>query len=93
MVRGCIGLALGAAIAWPASAQQPATPQPAAPQSNIVVTGKAKRVCEQSVETGSLRVSRVCRSAGEWEEIRQAGIDAKERIRSNRALVSMQRPE
>lgn len=92
MIRTFIGIASVMGLAGAASAQQVGSGSPSvAPQSNIVVTGKAKRVCERGVETGSLMPSRVCRTQSEWDEIRQAGINAVERIRNNRTMISMQR--
>jgi hypothetical protein len=92
MIRTFIGIASLVGLGGAASAQQAGAASPAvAPQSKIVVTGKAKRVCERSIETGSLMPSRVCRTQGEWDELHQTAVNALERIRNNRTLVSMQR--
>lgn len=93
MIRTFIGIASVVGLAGAASAQQAQVASPTvAPQGKIVVTGKAKRVCERGVETGSLMPSRICRTQGEWDEIRQTGINALERIRGSRTLVSMHDP-
>jgi len=92
MIRTIISIASVVGLAGAASAQHAVVGLPAvAPQNKIVVTGKAKRVCERSIETGSLMPSRVCRTQGEWDELHQTAVNALERIRNNRTLVSMQR--
>ena len=92
MIRTLIGIASVVGMAGAASAQQAGgATSTVAPQSKIVVIGKAKRVCERSIETGSLMPSRVCRTQGEWDELHQTAVNALERIRSNRTPASMQR--
>jgi hypothetical protein len=87
MIR--IGLAIGVTTGLAQAAiSHPAPAQPAEPQSKIVVTGKSKRVCQRSVETGSLMPARVCRTQEEWDDLEKGAMATLERNRSNRTFAS-----
>ena len=60
---------------WPAalSAQQPAPVAPPSP-GKIVVTGKAKKVCETSASLGSIIPTRICKTQEEWDEIHERSL-------------------
>ena len=83
MLTTCIILAFSV----PALAQQAPPAGAAAPEGQeIVVEGELpdakKRVCKSSVATGSIMSKRVCRTKGEWEEIRERSIAAAERMKA-----------
>jgi hypothetical protein len=83
MIRIFLAIGVTAGLAQAASAQ-PAPAQSAGPQSKIVVTGKSKRVCQRSVETGSLMPSRVCRTQEEWDDLEKGAMAILERARNTR---------
>ena len=78
--------------------QAPVTPPEATPRnpndrdpSNITVTGEREQepaseriVCRSSVSTGSIMPRRTCRTAGEWERIRQRSIETLDRMSAER---------
>jgi hypothetical protein len=89
MIRILLAVGLAAGLMQVAGAQPAPAPAPSAePQNKIVVTGKSKRVCQRSVETGSLMPSRVCRTQEEWDEFERGAQATLERIRSNRTFAS-----
>src|SRR5690349_9369961 len=94
MIRTFVSIASVATLTAAAHAQQPPSSAPATPSEKIVVTGKAagkaKMVCERTIETGSLMPSKICRTQEKWDELHQSAMDNLERVRSNRTLVSMQ---
>ena len=61
------------------------TPEPEPPE--VVVEGKIpdanKRVCKSEGTTGSIIPKRVCRTKGEWEEIRARSLAIFERKKAD----------
>lgn len=89
MIRILLAVGLAAGLMQVAGAQPATAPAPSAePQNKIVVTGKSKRVCQRSVETGSLMPSRVCRTQEEWDDLEKGAMATLERNRSNRTFAS-----
>ena len=76
----------------------PVTPPNATPRnpnerdpSSITVTGEREQeeaseriVCRRSVATGSIMPQRTCRTAGEWERIRQRSLETLDRMSAER---------
>ena len=58
-----------------------------AQSQEVIVEGKIpdanKRVCRQMTPTGSILQTRVCRTKGEWEEIRRRNIYVLEQIKKD----------
>ena len=54
----------------------------------VTVTGKRleqdKRVCVSDVTTGSIMPKTICKTKGEWEEQRQRGLAAIQRLKDDR---------
>lgn len=61
---------------WPAAlnAQQPAPATPSPAPGKIVVTGKAKKVCETTASLGSIIPTRICKTQEEWDEIHERSL-------------------
>ena len=85
MISLFVGAAAIVGMAASAGAQSQGS---TAPQEKILVTGKSKRICQRSVETGSLMPSRICRTQEEWDELQKGAMATLERIRSNRTFAS-----
>jgi len=55
---------------------------------DVTVTGKRpdrdKRVCVSDVTTGSIMPKTICKTKGEWEEQRQRGLAAIQRLKDDR---------
>ena len=67
----------------------PADPVTPPAPDEVTVTGKRpdqdKTVCRSDVTTGSIIPKRVCKTKGEWEEIRQRGLAQVQRLKDDRA--------
>jgi hypothetical protein len=83
-------LMLGSAHAEAGQQPQSAT---AAPQEEIVVKGEVpdadKRVCKSSVSTGSIMPKKVCKTKGEWEEIRERSLIALDKSKREKVARDM----
>ena len=70
-----------------ATAAEPGSSPPPAP-GDVTVTGKRleqdRRVCVSDVTTGSIMPKTICRTKGEWEEQRQRGLAAIQRLKDDR---------
>lgn len=70
----------------PSSPQAPATEGQAT--EDITVTGKQaardRVVCKTAVQTGSIVAKRTCRTAGEWEAIRERSLGERARLSRER---------
>ena len=83
----CAALVGVQSVTGPAAAQAPAaspSPPSATAEDIEVVRERArknKRVCKSSVATGSIMPTRVCRTVGEWEAIRERSMTALENMR------------
>ena len=60
---------------------------PEAQSQDVIVEGQIpdanKRVCRQMTPTGSILPTRICRTKGEWEEIRRRNIYVLEQIKKD----------
>ena len=78
---GLIFALTGVSHAQTAAPSAVATPAP----ESITVTGKLpdgqKRVCQRSTQTGSILVTRVCKTKQEWEDLRVRSVAALNRVR------------
>jgi hypothetical protein len=68
------------AVGGGAAAQQPAPDGARNPP--VVVTGKQRKICEESVPTGSIMTRRVCKTAEQWEAERERSLIALEHMRN-----------
>jgi hypothetical protein len=70
-----------------ASAAEPGAIPPPAP-GDVTVTGKRleqdRQVCKSDVTTGSIIPTRVCKTKGEWEAIRQRDLATIQRLKDDR---------
>ena len=66
---GCLGLVA------PAAAQDSSGAAPAAPAA------KEKKICRNSVNTGSIMKTRICHTQAEWKEIEQRNARSNEQFR------------
>jgi hypothetical protein len=96
LAAGSLGIVAVSVAAQETPATDPVVQAPAPgeeegaeePGNDVTVTGQRdprdRRVCRDSIATGSIMRRRTCRTVGEWEEIRERSLRYIEAVEADR---------